>query len=172
MLNRALRDSVDEVLETMFFIRRLGEPEENLSESELAVQLTFEGNPSGTLTLRMTATAARSVAADFLGEEELELSHQQIGDVLRELANMICGSVLSRVESDTTFRLGSPQLVEPEQGSGSMQESASAGQPAQANGEGGQRDPIVHAVEISHGVMVVTVQTEAPECLTAEKLAF
>ena len=30
---------------------------------------------------------------------------------MRELANMICGAVLSRIESTATFRLGAPHVV-------------------------------------------------------------
>src|SRR5271165_6215349 len=101
-LRQALAESLDEVLEKMFFVRSLGELAGPASGPVTAAHLTFEGDPPGSLTLRMTPAAARSVAADFLGEEEAELSPKQIGEVVCELANMICGSVLSRVERNTT----------------------------------------------------------------------
>ena len=35
----------------------------------------------------------------------------QIGQVVCELTNMLCGSVLSRIEKDTLFDLSSPRLT-------------------------------------------------------------
>ncbi|HEY2018387.1 MAG TPA: chemotaxis protein CheX, partial [Bryobacteraceae bacterium] len=100
-LHCALRESVEDVLEKMFFIQSAGEPPNANCKPECCARLSFDGNPPGWLILRLTAAAARSVAADFLGEEETALTAQQIGEVVCELANMICGSVLSRVESTT-----------------------------------------------------------------------
>jgi CheY-specific phosphatase CheX len=104
-----LREAVDEVLETMFFVEsegpasRSGPPEEMV-----ASQVDFKGSPSGSLSLRITLPAARSLAADFLGEDVSDLAARRAAEVVSELANMICGAVLSRVESDTTFRLSAP----------------------------------------------------------------
>jgi CheY-specific phosphatase CheX len=113
--HQALRDSVDEVLEKMFFTQTMGEcpvdPAEGQGADEIAVSLVFEGEPSGLFLLRLTTAAARQIAADFLGIDEPEVSEIQTSDVIRELSNMICGSVLSRVESAATFQLGAPQIV-------------------------------------------------------------
>ena len=51
-------------------------------------------------------------AADFLGVDEGELTGHQVGEVVCELANMICGSVLSRMESAATFRIAPPKLAD------------------------------------------------------------
>jgi len=141
----------------MFFIQGLEGPESAASETRVVARLTFEGNPSGSLSLSVTGAAARSIAADFLGEDEPELSEQQIGEVICELANMICGSVLSRVESNTIFRLGAPRLLEE-----SETESVSPG----------ATDSTIHAVEISNGALVVMVNTETPAWSTVEKSAY
>src|SRR6185369_9259968 len=90
-LQSILQDSVDEVLEKMFFIRSFGEHEHHGGEPQVVAKVEFEGNPSGWLALSMTTSAARSVAADFLREEDIDLSEPQIGEVICELANMICG---------------------------------------------------------------------------------
>jgi hypothetical protein len=155
----------------MFFIRCLGEPQESASETEVVAHLTFEGDPSGSLTLSVAAGVARSVAADFLGEEEPGLSEQQIGDVVCELANMICGSVLSRVESTTTFRLASPRIM----ASGTYVEGLAAeawepGSPPRSIGN--PSSSTIHAVETRNGAMVVTINTEIPACSTTERYGF
>lgn len=160
-LRLALAESLDEVLEKMFFVRSLGEPRDLAGEPSVTAHLTFEGDPPGWLTLRVAATAARSVAADFLGEEESELSERQIGEVVCELANMICGSVLSRVESNTTFRLATPQLI------ASGEEGGPAGRQP-----GIPPTATTHAAEIGSGAITVIFNTDTPACSTAEKHEF
>ena len=39
-------------------------------------------------------------------------NRERIGEVVCELANMICGSVLSRMESSATFRLSKPGVAD------------------------------------------------------------
>ena len=60
----ALRDSVQEVLEKMFFVEPVEEPpgEAASPDGEMAVQLAFEGVPSGVLPLCVTSAAARQIA--------------------------------------------------------------------------------------------------------------
>ena len=59
----------------------------------------------------------RKIAASFLGLEEGLPSESQTGEVLCELANMICGSVLSRLEGDLHFELSPPEINAAEAGS-------------------------------------------------------
>ena len=110
-IHDALQEAVHEVLETMFFVRELEDGAELSAAPDLAAQLNFEGDPGGCLTLILAGHAARAVAADFLGAEEDDLSDLQVEEVACELANMICGSVLSRTESETRFCLSSPHVV-------------------------------------------------------------
>jgi CheY-specific phosphatase CheX len=115
-LEQALTECTEEVLEQMFFVQPVDEP---LSEdspqagdsAHFSADVGFSGEPSGRLLLRISKPAARSIAADFLAEDEAVLSEQQVGEVVCELANIICGSVLTRVKSRTSFRLGSPRLL-------------------------------------------------------------
>ena len=151
LFRQALRDSVDEVLEKMFFAQTLGEvpgaDEAGDSPADtIAVELTFEGEPSGSLCLRLTADAAREIAADFLGMEGAEISIGQISEVVRELANMICGSVLSRVESAATFRLGVPRIV-------------TAGEEC-----AGSLWTTCYRVPLSHGRLTVKIGAETTKC--------
>jgi CheY-specific phosphatase CheX len=161
---------MEEVLEKMFFIQCLGEPREFSPEPEVVAHLRFEGDPSGSLTLRVTAGAARSVSADFMGAEEQDLSEQQIGDVVCELANMICGSVLSRVESATDFRLATPQIVTRSNSQDFTTEATESGDPpptAQCAGSS-----TVHAVGIGSGRMVVSISQEARAWSETVRYAF
>ena len=116
LLQPALQASVEEVLEKMFFVRELindaGDPAANAADQTgLAAYLEFEGRPSGALLLNISRAASRSMAADFLGACEDDLSMSQVEEVTCELANIICGSVLSRLESDAPFRLAPPRII-------------------------------------------------------------
>src|SRR5947208_2370424 len=83
--DRVLRESVDDVLEKMFFIRTLGESAGTSGQPEIIAYLTFEGRPSGSFTLRASLAAARSITADFLGDDEEALGEAQVGEVICEL---------------------------------------------------------------------------------------
>jgi len=142
-LRKALADSIVETLDAMFFTSCLGEPDPEGAPPEMASQVSFEGTRPGRLTVRMTARAARSIAANFLGEDEDDVSDRQIGDVLCELANMICGFVLSRVEGAEELRLGAPRIVE------------TAGPAPGA---------VTHAVETGCGVLEAALEMEDRIC--------
>lgn len=149
ILRTALRDSVAEVLEKMFFVEpveQAGRQAADLTPAdEIAVRVRFNGHPSGWLLLGVTPPAARQIAADFLGLEEAETTVEQTMDVIRELANMFCGSLLSRVESSTVFELAGPEVIPP----GEMG-------PMPANAR--------IAVDLDNGRLVVSLNLESERC--------
>jgi len=114
-----LRTSTEEVLETMFFSYVLGDnseagaapEEESPATPSVSSRLSFRGAPSGVFEVSLSLPAAQSLAAGFLGEDEPELSPKQIGDVVCELANMLCGSILSHFSSASVFDLSHPALT-------------------------------------------------------------
>ena len=122
-IQTALDAAVEEVLETMFFTTVLASaegvvpPDGDGGPPPVIAELRFEGNPPGGFRVGVPMKLARVAGAVFLGREEEELSDAQAGEVVCELANMICGSVLSRLESDTAFQLTHPELVPPESAS-------------------------------------------------------
>lgn len=108
-----LAASASEVLETMFFTPLGGDPEAGAAAFEwVSAELEFHGQPGGRFRVGASRPTARSLAAAFLGMEENEVTEELVGDVVRELANMICGSVLSRLERASTIELLHPELVE------------------------------------------------------------
>jgi CheY-specific phosphatase CheX len=103
-----------EVLDTMYFTSVLGTESpasQSLSpnpDTALSFSLSFVGDISGRFGLWLEPTAARSLAANFLGEEDSDVSPDDAAEVAGELANMFCGSVMSRVEREHTFVLSHP----------------------------------------------------------------
>jgi CheY-specific phosphatase CheX len=101
-------NSASEVFETMFFT---GIGEENASEDErpaLGAELLFKGDPSGRFGVRVPVETGRAIATSFLGLDEV--SDDQVGEVVCELSNMLCGSVLSRIEAGARFELAHPEI--------------------------------------------------------------
>ena len=107
----ALAEAVREVLEKMFFIDIMDPDACQMAPGGVAAEVVFDGDPPGSFHLELDITAARSAAADFLGEDPDELTGAQMEEVVCELANMICGAALSRIESTATFRLSKPEIA-------------------------------------------------------------
>ncbi len=114
-LDQVLFDAAAEVLETMFFTSTLGdaEPTGAAAADWLSAALSFRGGLRGRLRVRVPRHTARGLAAGFLGVEEAAVTAAQVGQVVCELANMLCGSVLSRLEEGALFELDSPALEPP-----------------------------------------------------------
>ena len=151
----ALDAAIREVLERMFFreTAEATDPAAAAGADAVAVRLAFEGEPPGWLRLRVAAALARSLAADFLGMDEAQVFPGQVESVMCELANMICGSLLSQLEGDSAFRLCPPSTEPPEP----------------LDNEAGQA--LAHTVEAAGGVLTVILKTESPICRASEKSA-
>ncbi len=138
--------TVDSVLETMFFTAPWGPAEPETGGAALEARLAFQGSPSGSLAVCLSEHAARLLAAGFLGEDEETLTDAQTGQVVCELANMLCGSLVSRLESEESFDLAPPELVP----FGSETEAASSAPPAASQ-----------SFELEGGILTVTLHLEA-----------
>jgi CheY-specific phosphatase CheX len=150
-----LASAVGDVLESMFFLDTVGEAGEPPAGADtVTVHLSFEGDPAGCFQMRVARPAAIAIAADFLGEDAESLTPQQSADVTLELANMICGAVLSRIESSATFRLGAPQAVAGETGEQSLAEATR------------------YTVETGCGTLAVAIQMETRTWPATEKYEY
>ena len=106
-----LSQCVETVLETMFF--STASPRENPPpvEDEIHVTVDFSGSLDGRFSLWLEKNAAVQLAADFLGAETSQVAPEQACETALELANMICGSVVSRIQSDQAFTLAAPKTI-------------------------------------------------------------
>jgi len=114
-MEQDLKACAEEVLESMFFTSPLSEPVPGgRSRLDLILaQVTFRGTASGRFGVGCSMDAARSLTAAFLGMESDTVAEQQCGEVICELANMLCGSVLSRMEPGGRFDLMTPEIEPP-----------------------------------------------------------
>ncbi len=107
-----------EVLESMYFTTvlesssNLGSPPATLP-GHLAFGLRFQGEVHGSFGINLSPAMARVLAANFLGEEEETLTDVEVAEVAGELTNMLCGSIVSRVEGTSKFALSHPEPLIP-----------------------------------------------------------
>jgi CheY-specific phosphatase CheX len=111
-LTQALAESIPEILGTMFFSDVMENCEDGaVSAESLSAALSFHGPLSGDFQLRIELPAARLLAASFLAEEEDALAQAQIEEAICELANMICGGVLTRLQPGALYSLSHPEVM-------------------------------------------------------------
>ncbi|MBW2680367.1 MAG: chemotaxis protein CheX [Deltaproteobacteria bacterium] len=118
-MTTAMKNSISEVLETMFFlsldffhndadIRDLW----TMGKDQIvAAKLNFSGPLSGYAIFCIPKKSAVSITADFMGKDEEEISDDQTNGTVKEIINMIIGNTFSRYDPDIVFDLGVPELV-------------------------------------------------------------
>ncbi len=101
--------AVGEVLESMCFLSTVGQRSDELGgEDWIACRLHFVGDPNGGFGVQAPEATSRLIAANFLGEDEQDLSSQQVIEVMFEISNMMCGVILGQLNPKRTFSLSSP----------------------------------------------------------------
>lgn len=109
--NAWLESAVAEVLESMCFTSTCGEGEMEDSNADWVYsKLHFRGSPNGSFGIGAPLATAQTIAANFLGEDEGDMDRTQAVEVMCEIANMTCGTLLARVEPRRTFDLTTPKL--------------------------------------------------------------
>jgi CheY-specific phosphatase CheX len=100
-----------EVLETMFFTEAEEAPCDHIwLEIACCARIHFEGSHFGEMLLGVSVEATDPIAASFLGIETEELTDALRGQMVQELANILCGAMLSRLWPESTLALSSPEL--------------------------------------------------------------
>jgi chemotaxis protein CheY-P-specific phosphatase CheC len=97
----------------MFFIAPVGtaEPPALSGPEPVAVRVRFAGAGAGNLLVELPREAAAPLAAGFLGADAAAIDARLVLDVVREMANMLCGAALSRIGERRSFRLYEPEVL-------------------------------------------------------------
>ena len=119
ILMTAMKTSISEVMETMFFLPvEFGEEQATLIQSgmvdnkpTMACQLNFSGDFSGCVTLLIPKDLLFEMTQNFMGESSEHLEDEHLSGTLTETLNMICGNALSRVDSKIPFELDIPKVI-------------------------------------------------------------
>jgi CheY-specific phosphatase CheX len=100
-------------LEVMFFTASVAPAEsfEQMPRDCIRARVDFLSRPSGYLEVAIGREAARHLAANLAGIELDEVAVEQTEQTVCELANIVCGFVLSKSEEERGFKLLEPRLV-------------------------------------------------------------
>ncbi len=118
MLMTAVKNSISNVMETMFFLPVELGPETKWADCRMdtapvmACQLEFSGDVSGTFILAAPETLVLEMTENFMGESETRLLPVHLSGTLTEMLNMVCGNALSSITASVPFELGIPQVIE------------------------------------------------------------
>ena len=114
-LKDVLLDGAREVFETMVFMALAqADPEDaDLSNVTLLGSITFKGDMEGCLGVCCDEACARTIAANMLGMNGDEVSEEDVSDAMGEIANMVMGSVKSRIQDDVgAIEVSIPSVVQ------------------------------------------------------------
>jgi CheY-specific phosphatase CheX len=117
-LTTAMRTSISDVLETMFFLPIDASDAEKIEDlwpadqaGMLAARLNYKGPIRGHCVLYMPEKLAIDITADFLGEESAGLADDQAHGTVKEIINMIVGNTFGLLDPQAVFDLDIPSLV-------------------------------------------------------------
>ncbi len=161
-LIQALEASISDVLETMFFctfaVENPGDqgpgPEESDASGWLAARIDFGGALKGSMCLRLPHGLAAVLTADFLGVEQDMVDDRQVGEMVKEILNMIAGNTFTRFDSGMTIDLGIPVGGYRDAGHGEIS---------------GDTGGILISGETPHGRLVCELSLEQDGCRASEQ---
>ena len=117
ILMTAMKTSISEVMETMFFLPVEFGEEATLAQCEMdkpimASRLKFTGDVSGSLCILAPQNLIGEMAENFMGEARGLLTDDHLFGTLTEMLNMVCGNALSKTDTKVPFELGIPEVID------------------------------------------------------------
>ena len=114
----AMKNSISEVLETMFFLpvdvsdTDLTKIPCHLENDQISVtKLNFSGPFSGSFVLFIPDEFAVSLTADFLGKDVENVSQENVIETSKEIINMIAGNTFAILDDQAVFDLNIPENI-------------------------------------------------------------
>ena len=117
-LMKAMKTSISEVMETMFFLPVEFAQTAALSaagldaQDTMACRLAFSGDVSGQVILAAPESLVREMAENFMGEPRDQFTREHLTGTLKEMLNMVCGNALRHTQASTPFALGIPEVID------------------------------------------------------------
>ncbi|MEJ5260274.1 MAG: chemotaxis protein CheX [Anaerohalosphaeraceae bacterium] len=94
-------DAAKEVFETMIFMEIEPSAQASIDESALSLlgTITFKGDIEGCMGINLSWPCGQTIARNMLAlEPDAEVSQQEVCDAVGEVANMVMGSIKSRLQ--------------------------------------------------------------------------
>lgn len=121
-LMEAAKDSISEVLETMFFlpidtIEAVDSVDftDEIDDDMEIVEMEFSGMYSGSFLLMIPDDLALFLTASFLGNIEDQVLPMHIRETKKEMTNMIAGNTFAHFNDEIEFDLQIPHILNAEE---------------------------------------------------------
>ena len=105
-----LDTTTEQVLETMFYTGVLGLADALAEEPRVLAEVGFSGSHSGSIVVSTPVSTADILTAAMLGVDTSEVPEGQGPAVVGELANVLCGAILSQAEPSGRFVIAPPKV--------------------------------------------------------------
>jgi hypothetical protein len=104
--------AIDALERTAFVLADPADRPDALPAAEIGAEIRFHGSADGSVSLRASRAFGRNLAASLLGCGPEEIVDAQADEALRELANIVGGSVVSLLGGDDCrISLGLPATI-------------------------------------------------------------
>ena len=115
-LMRAMKNSISEVLEKMFYLSiEIDEDTDSYQIDENvdyhSSKLSFKGPFSGTFHSTCPENLLKIMTVNFLGVDDTEVTQTHMIEVVKEMGNIIVGNIFSNYDANIEFQLGIPEIV-------------------------------------------------------------
>jgi CheY-specific phosphatase CheX len=104
--------AIFDVVEQMFyvFLEPVGD---ECSDYAMEAAIRFKGDLKGEMSILVSSGLAESMVHNLLGLEKGRMTKEDIEDCVKEVANMICGNFLGRLDQTRVFDLSMPSFSQP-----------------------------------------------------------
>ena len=104
--------AIFDVVEQMFyvFLEPVGD---EYTEYTMEAAIQFKGDLKGEISILVSDGLAKSMVHNLLGLEKGQMTKEDIEDCVKEVANMICGNFLGRLDKTRVFDLSMPSFSRP-----------------------------------------------------------
>ncbi|MCP4355808.1 MAG: chemotaxis protein CheX [Proteobacteria bacterium] len=112
---KAMKDSISEVLETMFYLSI--EINEEIQKETIEVldsnscKLSFKGPFTGYFYTSCPEALLRKMTINFLGVDEEEITNSHMQEMVKEMANIVAGNMFCKLDVNSEYKLGIPETI-------------------------------------------------------------
>ncbi|HPA14741.1 MAG TPA: chemotaxis protein CheX [Desulfobacterales bacterium] len=118
-LKAAMKSSISEILETMFFVSLEFDESGNFDDfiqsangNLSASRLRFGGDLSGSFFFYAPESVLLTITENFLAQDRYSITKNHVEGTLKEITNMIAGSTLSSFDKQALFNLNIPEVID------------------------------------------------------------
>ncbi|HET6461666.1 MAG TPA: chemotaxis protein CheX [Syntrophales bacterium] len=101
--------AIFDVVEKMFYVF-LEPVADEYSDYAMEAAVQFKGDVKGEISILVSEALAENMVRNFLGLAQGQMTRDDVEDCMKEVANMVCGNFLGRLDRTKVFDLSMPSF--------------------------------------------------------------